>query len=75
MGMEKSCTIYVALLNEGTDCWRPVEASLQGDGLYLLSGSIPELEEWEFSPGATVRCEEKKFADGEVGLVAVKQVR
>lgn len=73
--MEKSVTIYVALLNEGTDCWRPVSASLQDDGLYLLSGLIPELEEWEFSPGATVRCEHRKFADGKVRLVAIEQVR
>lgn len=73
-GMEKMTTIYVALLNEGTDCWRPVEASLQGEGTYLLSGTVPESEEWEFAPGATVECKEKNFAQGKVGLVAVRRV-
>ncbi len=63
-------TIYVALLNEGTSCWRPVRAEVLDGGLYRILGSVPEEESWEFEPGATVRCREKIFNGGSKGLVA-----
>jgi hypothetical protein len=73
---ESECSeIYVALLNEGTTCWRPVQARPLGDDLYeiLSEKPDPELEEWEFSTGDIVRCERKVFSGGEVGLVAVEK--
>lgn len=73
--MSTPTTIYVSLLNEGTDCWRPAEATLQDDGTYLISGRVPEGEEWEFGPGAVVNCETKTFADGAVELAAVCRAR
>lgn len=53
--------IYVRLLNEGTQCSRPTQALVLGDGLFQLlptENSDPEEEHWEFLPGATVRAEE-----------------
>lgn len=66
-----STTIYVPLLNEGTDVWRPVEATRLAEDLYLILGVVPEDETWAFPPGSTVRCEVRS-AEGEVGhLVAM----
>ena len=66
--------IYVALLNEGTTVWRPVQARpLAGDEFEIL-GPVPAEETWEFPPGAVVRCKTHRFNDGVVGLRAYEQV-
>jgi hypothetical protein len=62
-------TIFVALLNEGTQCWRPVLAEHHTDNIYQIVDSVPAGEEWMFQPGDMVRCEEREFSEG-VGLVA-----
>jgi hypothetical protein len=67
-------TIYVTLLNEGTDCWRPVKAERVSEDLFQITGSRPEDEQWEFQPGQTVRCCERAFQNGK-GLVAVELVQ
>ena len=66
--------IYVALLNEGTDVWRPVDAIPLGNDLFLIpkETAIPEDEEWEFRPGQEVRCRQLTFSDG-INLVAYKE--
>jgi hypothetical protein len=64
-------TIYMPLLNEGTDVWRPVEATLQAPGTYRVQGEMDEEEEWAFPPGSLVHCEWKTFSDGERRLTAV----
>jgi hypothetical protein len=66
--------IYVALLGEGTEVWRPVNAQPIGNDVFLLQGQIPNGESWEFSPGTQVRCKEHIFASGELGLVAVEAI-
>jgi hypothetical protein len=67
--------IYVALANEGTSVWRPVEAVPISENVFkIASGSMPENEEWEFAPGATVRCERRQLSDGPA-LVAIELVR
>lgn len=64
-------TIYMPFLNEGTEVWRPVDATpLKGD-TYKVEGQMDEDEVWAFVPGAFVRCEWKVFNGGEAGLVAV----
>ena len=68
--MVESCTVYVALLNEGTSVWSPVLAQQQTDGTYLLLGPVPEGEKWEFNPGEKVLCKNKTFSGGEQRLVA-----
>ena len=68
-------TIYVALLAEGTDVWRPVQAERRAGGLFQIvsKNDDPELETWEFSSGSLVRCEEKRLSGG-LRLVAVELV-
>lgn len=66
--------VYVRLLDEGTDVWRPVRATALPDGIFQLAepdGYDFEAEIWEFPPRAKVKCVPKKFGDGEEGLVAV----
>jgi hypothetical protein len=53
--------IYVRLLDEGPDVWRPVEARDLGGGLFEILGSQPSGQNWEFPPGAFVRCARRKF--------------
>ena len=67
-------TIYVSLLNEGTDCWRPVKAESLAEGLFRITDSQPEGEQWEFQPGQVVLCRERVFQDGE-GLVAFESIQ
>jgi hypothetical protein len=65
--------VYVRLLDEGTDVWRPVRARALPDGTFWLlepNGYDPNAETWEFPPLTKVRCATKKFTDGE-GRVAV----
>lgn len=58
------------LLNEGTDVWRPVQATLVSADAYRVEGEMLDGEEWMFAPGSLVRCELRTFSDGE-GLTAV----
>lgn len=63
-------TIYMPLLNEGTDVWRPVEVTPLEGALYRVEGEMPSDEEWEFVPGTLVQCEWKRFSDGAHRLIA-----
>lgn len=47
-------TIYMPLLNEGTDVWRPVNAEDLGGGPYRIAEEASDDEEWAFASGATV---------------------
>ncbi|HEY5317055.1 MAG TPA: hypothetical protein VIJ20_03685 [Solirubrobacteraceae bacterium] len=67
-------TIYVALVGEGVDVWRPVQARVQDDGTFQLPDRAPDGEDWQFAPGSLVRCELRRLADGET-LVAVDRVK
>ncbi len=72
----QNTTIYVRLLNEATDVWRPVPARLLQDGTFEileLEGGTPEDEMWEFQPHSRVVCSEKSFSDGERAQVAISQ--
>lgn len=71
----KAQQVYVALLDEAVECWRPVEAQHVEADEYVLSGSMPADELWECQPGDTVRCREKTFQDGGTGLVAFARVQ
>jgi hypothetical protein len=64
-------TIFMLLLDEGVEVWRPVDAVLQADGNYCICGIVPDDECWAFPPGAIVRCELRVFSGGEKGLVAM----
>ena len=71
---DTKAVVYVRLLDEGTDVWRPVRATALPDGTFRLlkpNGYDPSAETWEFPPSTKVRCVTRKFADGGEGLVAV----
>lgn len=65
-------TIYMPLLNEGTDVWTPVTAEQIGPTAYRLLGPVPTDHEWRFGgPGDVVRVALHTFSDGEVGLAVI----
>ena len=68
--------IYVRLINEASDVWRPVEASPRDDGSYEILSVNANLgnESWEFATGDIVRVEEHTFMDGKPGLVAREKI-
>ena len=66
--------IYVALVDEGVEVWRPVQARALGGGIFEILGIMPADESWEFPPGTRVRCQEHHFAGGVTGLRAYAKV-
>lgn len=58
-------TIYMPLLNEGTNVWRPVEGTPLSSDTFRVEGEMPDDEEWEFGPGSVVRCEPRLHSQGE----------
>jgi hypothetical protein len=67
--------VYVALLDEGTDVWRPVDAEHVREDEYLLCGPIPEGEVWEFQPGDVVHCRKRTLSNGSTELVAFSRAQ
>jgi hypothetical protein len=70
----KTLTIFVELVGEGTQCWRPVEAEQLSDSSFRIIGAKPEDEIWRFNSGDVVRCKLHQFHDGS-GLVAYMEER
>lgn len=68
--------LFVALLDEGTDVWRPVQARELGRGRFRIIGAQADTrdERWQFPPGSIVNCEQRRFADGSSGRVAIDLV-
>ena len=67
-------TIFIPLLDEGTDVFRPTEAVPLGGGLYRVLATPdydPEDEHWKFPPGSTVACA-IQCLEGEEVIVAEK---
>ena len=58
-------TIYVYLLDEGVDVWRPVLAEKIGESTYRIieQNYDQSIEIWEFGPGDIVYCEPTKLYD------------
>lgn len=60
--------IYVRLIGESVDVWRPVEAEPLEDRVFRIA--IQEYDEntevWEFPPGARVLCETIHSSDGPI---------
>ena len=70
MSGEGITTIYMPLLNEGTDAWRPVEAVKITELGYMVTENPQPDEQWAFQPGHILRCEERQLR-GESHLIAV----
>ena len=69
--------IYVALLNEGLEVWRPVKALRLSPSKYKILEDNEydnESEQWEFPPGTIVMCEKKKIKDGVIEAAVSKIV-
>ncbi len=67
--MSNRVTIYVLLLNEGIDVWRPVQAEhLHGNIYRIMAQQYDRTTElWQFEPGDVVLCEPhsvRRSADG-----------
>ena len=68
-------TIFVKLLGEAVDVWRPVDADHLADDKYRVLGEIPDAEVWEFQPGDVVHCRSRDFTEAGMGLVAFARAR
>jgi hypothetical protein len=68
--------IFVRLLDEGVEVYRPVNAAEAPNGTYVLGNAPPEVladEKWEFPPGSRVIVEKRVFESG-TELVAVGRI-
>ena len=68
--------IFIALLDEGVDVWRPAPAWRVDGSTYIVlrpDGYDPDEERWEYPPGSTVHCEVRTVSDGTI-LAAVRRV-
>ncbi len=75
----KQSVIYIPLLDEGVDVWRPTEGEMVADMVFKVLPTEtydPEDEHWEFPPGTIVRCEKqiKHGAGSHQVLVAVEKI-
>lgn len=66
--MTKTVQIYVALLGEGVDVWRPVEALYVNEDIYKILDQPYDraIENWQFQPGQLVVCEMIESSDGPI---------
>jgi hypothetical protein len=67
-----SSKIFVGLLGEGVDVWRPVQAEHVQGNVYRIKEQPYDrtVETWQFEPGDAVVCEMIESSDGRI-LTAV----
>lgn len=61
--------IFIKLLNEGVDVWRPVPGYRVDADTYIVlraDNYDPDVETWEFPPGSVVVCENQLSAEGNI---------
>jgi hypothetical protein len=65
--------IFVSLMDEGVDVWRPVQAEQLHDNVYRIAEQPydRDLETWQFEPGYEVICEVIDASEGPI-LAAVR---
>ena len=69
-------TIFIRLLDEGTDVWRPTQGEKIRDNIYKTlpcENYDSKDENWEFKPGSIVECRNEIHC-GEKAMVAFKLV-
>jgi hypothetical protein len=62
-------TIYIRLLDEGTEVARPTQGVPLKNNLYRVLSTPdynPEDEKWEFPPESIVRCRLEEWTDGKI---------
>jgi hypothetical protein len=68
-------TVYVRLMGEGTEVYRPTEARVVGEETVMLlapAGYDPDDEQWEFPPGTTVYCVTRNLRGQHVFVAVAK---
>jgi hypothetical protein len=67
--------IFVSLLNEQVDVWRPVQAEHLRENLYKIIEQPYDREDetWQFEPGDEVVCELIDSDDGRI-LAATRRI-
>ena len=65
--------IFVALLDESVEVWRPVRAEREQDNIFRIADQPYDRadEAWQYEPGDRVVCELILTSDGEI-LAAVR---
>jgi len=67
--------IYVALLDQGDDAWRRVEAVYEGQDSYRIISENPDPHQrLEYTTGERVRCRSTVLPNGERVLVATERL-
>ena len=66
--MTSVAQVYIPLLDEGVDVWRPVQAErLSGNTYRILSQPYDRsVESWQFEPGDVVLCEMVESSEGRI---------
>ena len=66
--MEDPAEIYVSLLDEGVEVWRPVIAERLDRDVYRIVEQLydGETERWQFEPGDAVVCAIVESEDGPI---------
>jgi hypothetical protein len=66
--MSQTVQIFVKLLAEGVDVWRPVQAVRESEGIYRIVEQPydRDTEIWEFDPGDIVVCEVIESSGGSI---------
>ncbi len=61
-------SIYISLLTEGVDVWKPVQAEHLHDNVYRIVNQPYNraIETWQFEPGDEVECQLITTCDGEI---------
>ncbi len=64
--------VFVRLINEGMDAFRPVDARRLSDHVFEIIDEWQAVDEvWEFMCGDRVLCIDHIFQDGSRGLLAI----
>jgi hypothetical protein len=66
--MTNNVQIYLALLDEGVDVWRPVQAEHLDANVYRILEQPYDrtIESWQFEPGDVVLCEMIESSGGRI---------
>jgi hypothetical protein len=67
--------IYMPLLDEAVDTWRPVQAEHLHNNVYRILDKPGDLDDetWQFEPGDDVLCEIVQSSEGPI-LAATRKV-
>lgn len=61
---ELSLLLYMPMLDEGTDVWRPVAAQPLDHSMAQIRSETPDDELWQFPTGARIVYEERELSAG-----------